>query len=94
MEAEAQGRRFSVLLQNAETVRLVRSRSVGETVGGGVGDGEGGGSGTPGSVPAASLSGGAISVSEVVPGDCIVAHLPVTVARHTGTAVEESIVEK
>lgn len=76
VEAEAQGRAFSVLLQNAETVRLVaapppKGRS---------GDFDG---------PAQ-----AISVSALKPGDVVLAHVPETVARHTGLAVEETIVER
>lgn len=88
MEAEAQGRPFSVLLQNAETVRLVGAALQARS-------GADGCSGS-GIDAGAELRGaaGAISVCALKPGDLVMAHVPEMVGRHTGTAVDETILER
>ncbi|KAG2445109.1 hypothetical protein HYH02_008976 [Chlamydomonas schloesseri] len=91
------GARHSLMLQNAETVKLVgpcaaaasSSSSSSSSSGGGNGSGTGGSS-------AGSSSGRswrAISVSTLQPGDSVYALLQAA-ARHTGIAIEEFVVEK
>lgn len=97
------GQAHSLLLQNAETVRLVgpsgagpaaASSSGGEQEAGYVwqSGGESGGSEGGSAAPAAARW-RAVSVSELREGDCLFV-LRQAGARHTGTAVEEQIVER
>ncbi|KAG2430798.1 hypothetical protein HXX76_009774 [Chlamydomonas incerta] len=86
----ADGARHSLMLQNAETVKLV-----GPQTGSGSSSSSSSSSGGDGS---SSSSGGgrswrAISVSALQPGDCVYVLLQAA-ARHTGIAIEEFVVEK
>ena len=96
------GESHSLLLQNAETVCLVGPRGEGPSAGSGSGGEEeagyvwqsGGGEGSgSGRGAAAAPQWRAVSVSELREGDCLFV-LRQAGARHTGTAVEEQIVER
>jgi 3-dehydroquinate synthase class II len=75
------GQAHSLLLQNAETVRLVAPAAAAPSSNGG-----GGGGGEP--------AWRAVSVAELAVGDAVLLHRAQGGARHTGIAIDEQIVEK
>ena len=80
VDVQTGGRDFSVLLQNAETVRLIEAERAGGEAEANVGE--------------AVVGGRAVSVVELRPGCKVLAYLPEDGARHAGIAVRESILER
>jgi 3-dehydroquinate synthase class II len=92
VEAELpDGDTCSLLLQNAETVRLVCPLTSSGSSSGGHATGSGSGGG--GGAAEAGLGWAAVSVSELAPGQQLLV-LQQGAARHTGVAIEESITER
>ena len=90
VEAETQdGQHHSILLQNAETVRLVGPCSAQQSLKQNLQTASGG---QP-TAPDHESSSEAISVSELRSGQSVYLHLQ-GAARHTGISIQESIVEK
>lgn len=79
MEAEAGGQKYGALLQNAETVRLVGPR--GEATKGQAANSK------------ESVDWRAIPVTELQKGDQLLLHRQEG-ARHTGVAIQETIIER
>jgi len=96
VEAETQnGQRHSILLQNAETVRLIGPRTTMSSVS----NMENKSSGPSQTPEQSDVSGSqksqsdAVSVSELQIGQSVYLHLQ-GAARHTGISIQENIVEK
>lgn len=90
----ADGSTHSVLLQNAETVKLVGLPQGLAASSSSDASGSGTAAGTGTGVAAGSKAWRTISVAAMQPGDVVMLHRPATAARHMGIAIQEHIVEQ